>query len=182
MRCEAEEIFYKECSFHLDAAKPWPSAELCQTLAYRITKLEVDLLGWSKSSFLDPILERFMGGELGRKFCSFTIPGDTCIDTSVFITLLEELYRYETLILRLSVPEAITKQLPGKELCQGRRKADWPPMVQYDIFYFKKRLYWRQEHRNTMRKALESTLGPGEMFDEGSYLCVEFHPMVYSTR
>ena len=54
-------------------------------------------------------------------------------------------------------------------------------MAQYEI-YSKNPLYLFEENRNKMRIALESTLGSGEMFDEGYCHCVQFHPTVHSTR
>lgn len=139
---------------------------------------------WLGSSYIDPILQRFIGGEVGRKLCSLTVSKDNlqCLRSTVFLrTLLTKLVRYETVIIRLLVPKHVTKQLPGEKICQGRRKADWPPMVQYETPPNQElRLF--EEYRNKMRRSLESTLGPGEMFDEGSYHCVEFHPIVHSTR
>lgn len=183
MRCEAEEILFRECFFFLDLARARPS-DLCQTLADRITKLEVSIV--AEATYSDPILQRFIGGEVGRTICSFEIFGDISShfrSTSLLTALLKKFVRYETVIIKICVPNWITKQLPGGKLCQGRRKAYWPPMIpEYVTPPMTKLHRLLEKDRNKMRTDLESTLGPGEMFDEGSYNCVEFHPIHHSTR
>ena len=184
MRCEAEEILFHDCFFYLDLANAIP-LHMCQTLVDRITKLDVNIVAKSEATYSDSVLQRFIGGDIRRMFCSFTICGDTISpfrSTSLLKALLKKFVLYETVIVRLWVPEWITKQLPGTKLCQGRKKADWPPMVPQDVKFTAKALRLLEEHRNKMRTDLESKLGPGEIFDEGSHHCVEFHPIVHSTR
>ena len=194
MRCEAEDILFHDCSFYLRLANPQLAnaepSDMCQTLADRITKLDVSILTTPEITYSDPILQRFIGGEIGPTYCSFSIQGNTSQSfrsTSLLKALLKKFVRYETVIVKLRVPYWITKQLPGEKLCQGRRKAYWPPMVpQYVTPTMTKAHQSLEEGRNKMRTYLESTLGPGAIFDEGSdegsYNCVEFHPIVHSTR
>lgn len=179
---KSEEVLFHDCCFDIYLGLVNPS-DLCQALADRITKLEVDLVSRPEATYNNQIFQRFIGGEIGRIICSFRISENMDPDwrsTSLLKALLKKFVRYETVIIRLWVPEWITKQLPGKTLCQSRRKADWPPMVPQDVTPITKLLQVSEENRNKMRTDLESTLGPGEMFDEGSWRCVEFHPIVHS--
>ena len=95
-----------------------------------------------------------------------------------FVNTLKTLVGFETVILAIDCPWCSFEPALCAEIPKGRRKAKWPLMKPIENQWLSQ---W-EEQREMLRAVLDSTLGPGEIYDVGLARCLEFHPLRHLSR